>query len=141
VLIAKSTTKWKVGDEKHFHFVFGGQNLLVQKMQGFIPKSSSVDGVISNIKIHNYCKTDFRDSIRSADIEDEILLTKPCDLIEISKDNVTFYKVGDAELPFFFKNVLSDGVVPVYVRTTIPNGLTGKEKRTAELLGQWDIGI
>ncbi|MCK4527880.1 hypothetical protein KAW18_10955, partial [candidate division WOR-3 bacterium] len=96
VLIAKSTTKWKVGDEKHFHFVFGGQNLLVQKMQGFIPKSSSVDGVISNIKIHNYCKTDFRGSIRSADIEDEILLTKPSDLIEISKDNVTFYKVGDA---------------------------------------------
>jgi hypothetical protein len=141
VLIGKSITKWKVSDEKHFNFVFGGQSLLVQKMQGFIPKSTSVDGVISNIKIHNYCKTDFRDSMQSADIKNEILLTKPSDLIEISKDNVTFYKVGAAELPFYFKNVLSGGVVPVYVRTTIPNVLTGKEQRTAEILGQWDVGV
>ena len=141
VLIAKSTIIWKVSDEKHFNFIFGGQSLLMQKMQGFIPKSSSVDGVISNIKIHNYCKTDFRDSIRSADIEGDILLTKPSDLIEISKNNVTFYGVGDEELPFYFKNVPSNEVVPVYVKTTIPKGLTGKEKRTAEILGQWDIGV
>ena len=141
VLIAKSLTKWKVSDEKYFHFIFGGQSLLVQKMQGFIPKSSSVDGVVSNVKIYNYCKTDFRGSIRSADIEGGTLLTKPSDLIEISKDNVTFYRVGDAEIPFYFKNVLPNETVPVYVRTTIPNLLTGNEKRTAELFGQWDIGV
>ena len=141
VLIAKSYTKWKVSDEKLFNFIFGGQGLLVQKMQGGIPKSSSVDGVVSNIKIHNYCKTDFRDSMRSANIEVDTLLTKPSDLIEISKDNVTFYRVGSEGLPFYFKNIPPSEVVPVYVRTTVPGGLTGKEKRTAELLGQWDIVV
>ena len=141
VLIAKSFTKWKVSDEKHFNFVFGGQSLLVQKLQGFIPKASSVDGVVSNVKLYNYCRTDFKDSIRSADIEGAALLTKPSDLIEISKDNVTFYRVGATELPFYFKNVLQNETVTVYVRTTIPNSLTGDEKRTAELLGQWDIGV
>jgi len=141
VLIAKSFTTWKVSDEKHFHFIFGGQSLLVQKMQGVVPKSSSVDGVISNVRIYNYCKIDFRDSIRSADIEGGTVLTKPSDLIEISKDNVTFYRVGDEEIPFCFKNVLPNEVVSVYVKTNIPNGLTGNEKRTAELLGQWDIGV
>jgi hypothetical protein len=141
LLIAKSFIKWKVTDEKHFNFIFGGQGLLAQKLQGVVPISSSVDGVISNIKIHNYCKTDFSESMESANIEGEILLTKPSELIEISKDNLTFYRVGDAELPFYFKNVLSNEVVPVYVRTIIPKGLTGKEKRTAELLGQWDIGV
>lgn len=141
ILLAKSFTKWKVSDEKHFNFIFGGQSLLVQKLQGLPPKSSSVDGVVSNIKIYNYCKTDFKDFLTSADVVGPTLLMKPSDLIEISKDNVTFYRVGSEGLPFYFKNIPPSEVVPVYVRTTVPGGLTGKEKRTAELLGQWDIVV
>lgn len=140
-LVAKTSTTWKVTDEKHFNFVFGGQSLLLQKDQGGPSVASSVDGVISNIKMHNYCKIDFTDSITSPEIENSVVVAGPCSLIEISKDNLTFHKVGGVELPFYYENVLDGEVVPIYMRTIIPDNLIGRERRTAEIIGQWDIGV
>ena len=67
---------------------------------------------------------------------------KPDDFIAISKDNVTFHKVGSPELPFFFDDVPAGDSIPIWVKVEVPRfGLTGQEKRTAEVLGSWDIGV
>jgi hypothetical protein len=73
--------------------------------------------------------------------EDRILgLTKPSKMIEIS-DNVTYYKVGDPELPLFFEKVSPGTTIPIYVRSIVPRELTGKEKRTSGIVASWEIGV
>lgn len=139
-LFAKSTTTWTVSDDKHFNFTLGGQGLLVQKMRSFDLTASSVDAVISRLKMYNYCKTDFTDSM-SENPSTQRTLLKPSDFIEISKDNLTFHKVGSSELPFFFEQVAVGGEIPVWVKVTLPRDLTGDEKRTSKILGSWDIGV
>ena len=92
-------------------------------------------------KVHNYCKTDFSSSIALDPESDKAFLDQPSTFVEISKDNLTFHKVGDAELPFVFEKVSPAEKVPIYVRTNIPKRLTGKEKRTAGIIASWDIGV
>jgi hypothetical protein len=141
ILIGKSFETWDVADDKHYSFVFGGQSLLLQKISEPDQRSSSVDGVVGRLKIHNYCKTDYTDSISLSPEADKAYLEPPSTFVEISKDNLTFYKVGDAELPFVFEKVPAGGKVPIYVRTNIPKFLTGKEDRTAGIIASWDIGV
>jgi hypothetical protein len=141
-VVGKHYDKWKVSDDKHFNFFLGGQGLLVQKMKGFDPTSSAVDGVVARLKIHNYCKTDYSDSMPAYGGTFTRKVLKPDDFIAISKDNVTFHKVGSAGLPFFFDDVPAGNSIPIWVRVNVPRfGLTGHEKRTAEVLGSWDIGV
>lgn len=139
-IVGKSFKKWSVSDNKHFFLIIGGQSLLIQKQSSYSSKSSAVSGVISNLKIYNYCKTDFIDSFKDETyaLAGQI---KPCELIEISKDNVTFNKIGDSDLPYVFKDVDVGEVIPIYVRTSLPDNLTGHEKRTAKVIGSWDIGV
>ena len=137
-LVSKSTLTWKISDIKHFNFILGGQGLLVQKSQGFDFTSSAVDGVICRLKIHNYCKTNYSDSI----VEDfNKTILNPSNFIEISKDNVTFNKVGSIELPFFFEDVPPGNSIPIWVKVKLPKELTGVEKRTSQLISSWDIGV
>jgi len=139
ILIAKSNVTWDIYDNKHFQFVLGGQGPLALKEGGWT-NTSSMDAVVSNLRIYNYCKTDFEKSILNReDAADD--LTKPSSLIEISKNNLTYYKVGDAALPFKFPAVPFDTVTSVYVRTDVPGSLAGKEKRTGGLLVYWDMAI
>lgn len=137
-LLARNFNPWMVGDSKLFNFIFGGQGLFSQKGTTVI-QSSSVDAVISNLKIFNYCKTDFTDSINNE--VSSTTLIKPQELIEISFDNVTFYRVGSVYLPLKFTQVTPNSVVPVYVKANLPYDLTGKEKRTASIVGSWNIGV
>ena len=44
-----------LNDNKHFNFVFGGKGPLGLKVAQ-TQETGSVDGVISNFKIYNYCK-------------------------------------------------------------------------------------
>lgn len=140
-LFAKSTTTWSVGDDKHFTFILGGQGLLVQKAQGFDYTSSAVDGVICRLKIHNYGKTDYSDYKSEDPYSIDRSLLKPSNFIEISKDNVTYNKVGSTALPFFFNDVPPGESIPIWVKVLLPKELTGAEKRTANILGSWDIGV
>jgi hypothetical protein len=140
-LFSKSTTTWRVSDDKHFNFFLGGQGLLVQKIQGFDFESSAVDAVICRLKIHNYCKIDYSDFTDNLTVNINRALIKPSSLIEISRDNVTYNKVGSGDLPFFFKDVGSGESIPIWVKVSLPKGLTGAEKRTANILGSWDIGV
>ena len=143
VLVAKSTDVWSIKDTKHFNFIFGGQGLLFHRMVGTISDVSAVDAVISNLKIFNYCKTNFDDSLNNNEDLENVggSLIQPCELIEISSDNVTFHKIGSVGLPFVFREIEAGTSIPIYVRTNIPKKLIGKEKRTAGVVGSWDIGV
>jgi hypothetical protein len=141
VMVAKEYRTWKVSDDKHFNFIFGGQGVLAQKARGADPASSAVDGVLSHLRIYNYCKTDFSDSLNDSEFLEQKDLNKPSQFIELSKDNVTFHKIGSDELPFFFKDVPSGDTIPVWVRLDLPKILTGEERRTAKIIGNWDIGV
>jgi hypothetical protein len=119
-LLGYTTDTWEVNDAKLFKFIFGGQGLLGIK-EGDRGFSRSI--------------MDLPDELRGDN------LNSPSKLIEISKDNLTFYKVGDPALPFIFKNVPPGSAVPIYFRTVIPGDLTGAEKRTSAIVGSWDIGV
>jgi hypothetical protein len=141
-LVAKHTLTWKTYDNKLFKFIFGGQGLLSVKEGDATYRSSSLDSVISNLKIYSFCKLDFADSMTN--ISDDFRvenIAKSSELIEISKDNVTFYKVGDPNLPFFFYKVPPGTIVPIYVKTDLPSNLTGAEKRTSAIVSSWDVGV
>jgi hypothetical protein len=140
-LVSKTTDTWEVRDSKHFNFMLGGKNLYFVKMGDSVYDSSSVDGVVSNLKIYNYCKTDFDDSLNNYEEIGEKSIVKPSNFIEISRDNVTFYKVGDTNLPLIFSSVVNNQVVPIYVRTSIPDGLTGREARKSAIVASWDVTV
>ena len=131
---------WVINDSKHFKFIIGGQGPLTLKQGGYID-THSVDAVLANLKIYNYCKSNFEDSITGTATPRYEQLVSPNQLIEISKDNLTFYKVGDPELPLYFDDVPVDSKIPIYVRSDMPDSMTGREKRTAGLLVSWDIGV
>lgn len=138
LLVNKYTGTWEIGDSKKYNFFVGGKNIHAVK-EAF--PSSSVDGVLSNYKIYNYCKTDFTDSLANYSVQ-QPKLTKPNELIEISKDNnLTFYSIGDIQLPLVYENVPAGGMVSVYIRSIIPNGLTGVENRTASISASWLITV
>jgi hypothetical protein len=139
-LIGSSSETWEVSDDKFFDFTLGGQSVLMQKQQGFTQTSSAVDGVVANLKIFNYCKTDFTDSLNDT-FSGGQKLTTPNTLISISKDNLTYHKVGSDELPFYFEKVPTGSGIPIYVKMDIPKDLSGFERRTAGIVSSWHIGV
>ncbi len=141
-LIGVNYEPWEIIDNKLFKFTFGGKGPLGLIEQASSLETSSIDGVVSDLRIYNYCKTDFTDSLTNISDEDRIFgLTQPSKMIEISSNNVTFYKVGDSELPFLFEKVPIDATIPIYVRSIVPKGLTGKENRTSGVIASWNIGV
>lgn len=139
--ITRIMEPWVFGDSKYFKFTLGGEPPMAVKEGSSSVESSSIDAIISNLKIYNYCKTDFYNSMEYEDAEESNSLIKPSKLISISKDNLTYYNVGDSSLPFIFEKVPDGDSVPIYVKSNIPKGLTDKEKRTSGLVIQWDIGV
>jgi len=140
-LVATNYDPWTYTDEKLFKFTLGGKGSLALIQGSGSLETTSINSVVSNLRIYNYCKSDFTDSMNNtfSSYGNDLLL--PAKMIEISQDNVTYYKVGDAELPFYYEKVPNGDTVQIYVRSTIPGGLTGQEDRTAGILTQWDIGI
>jgi len=126
-LIATNHDPWRYTDEKLFKFTLGGKGPLGLIEHSSSLDTSSVDGVISNLRIYNYCKSDFTDSMSNSfkSYSEDLLL--PAKMIEISQDNLTYYKVGDIELPFFYKKVPIGDTVQIYVRANVPEDLTGKD--------------
>jgi len=132
---------WTYEDDKFYTFIFGGMGSANALFD--VPGSAkSISAVISEVKIYNYAKTDFyRDMFVYSEADYDYEMASSTDLIEISKDNVTFYKVDDPHLPFFYEKVPNGGSVTVYSRTTLPNKISSAVSRTARLLTQWDIGV
>ena len=140
-IIAKGYGTWSMGDSKHFKFILGGQSLLSQKAHSLDIKSSSVDAVVSNFKIYNYCKNDFINSMTTVDLDEGTVLEGSANFIELSADNLTYYNIDSEELPLIFRDVPANDVIEVFVRTVIPKGLTGAERRTSGVMGSWDVGV
>jgi hypothetical protein len=140
-LMATNHDPWTYTDEKFWKFSIGGKAPLAMVEQSGSLETTSIDSVISNLRIYDYCRTDFTDSMNNTFSENGLDLLTPSKMIEISQDNVTYYKVGDAELPFIYEKVPVGDSVQVYVRTILPDGLTGREDRTAGIVTSWDIGV
>jgi hypothetical protein len=141
-LIVDIHKKWEVTDNKFFKFIMGGKipDCLVQYSR--IRDITSVDAVISDLKLYNYCKTDFSDSMSGVLTDEQIVdVTSSDKLIAISSDNLTYYKVGAPELPFFFEKVNQGDSVPIYVKSIVPKDLTGVNSRTSSIKYSWNIGV
>lgn len=141
-LMGTNYQTWDILDSKSFKFTFGGKSPLGLIEQAGSLDTSSVDGVLSNLRIYNYCKTDFTDSLQNIPDKQRVgNLTSPSKFIEISSDNVTFYRVGAPQLPFLIEKVPAGTVVPIYIRSIVPATLTGYESRTSGIVASWDVGV
>jgi len=141
-LYFRSFIKWASSDSKYFKLVFGGKNVFAASLS-IIQRYSSMDSVISNLRICNYCKTDFREDMDLNYDNVRSVLYDSSDLIEISKDNVTFYRVGAPELPLLYEEVPYLDSRSVYIRSNLKkdNFPPGLVDRVAGLVVQWDIPI
>jgi len=99
--------------------------------------TSSSWGVIENLKIYNYPKSDFDD--RNQRNLERTQLINPSEMIEISVSGTpnSFVGVGSSQLPLAVFNVPDGESVTAYIRTIIPRDLTGDESRDASLLVRW----
>lgn len=97
--------------------------------------TASVWGLLENVKIYNYAKTDFSD--KDNPVLESSQLTKPSDLVQVSLDNVNFYSSGSDNLPLVISNVPPNSPKTVYLRSNIPSNITKQENRDASLLVRW----
>ena len=128
VTIGTTTETWEVRDSKSSRLLIGGT--LSQKAAN--RGTTSMWGVIDNLKVYNYCKSDFAD--RNTEGYDTVDVLSPNSFLEISKDGVNFYDRDSAQLPLEYEDVPPGESRVVWVRTNIPADLTGKEQRTAQLI-------
>lgn len=132
---------WEYMDDKFFTLIIGGTGSSNAFMNE--PNPKSISAVIGEVKVFGYAKEDFYKDL--FDFSGNIIQPLvESDLIEISKDNVTFYKVDSSELPFVFKQVPAGGEISIFVRSDLTadkNLISRVRTRTAPLLAQWDIGV
>jgi len=127
-LAGSSYNTWEIKDTKSSRLLLGGA--VSQKAASEDP--TSIWAAVDNLKVYNYCKTDFSD--RDVEGIDSIDVLSPNSFLEISKDGVTFYDRNSAYLPLVYEDVPPGESRTVWVRTNIPENLTGDEKRTADLI-------
>jgi len=82
--------------------------------------SGSVDGVIDNLKVYNYAKSDFSWSLDNQGLEP---LRTSDDLLEVSLDGLTFFGSGDrgTGLPLLVRQVLPGEKFNVHIRNKKSN--------------------
>lgn len=98
-----------------------------QAWDGIItPLSSSVDGVIDNLKVYNYAKTDFAHSMNNEGLEH---IRTSDELVEISIDGVNFFgsNTRGTSLPLLVRNVGPGGSFEIQVRNREQSGTTATE--------------
>ena len=125
-LVSDST--WEIGDTKLSYFKLGGG--ITQSDRIFESYSSFV---YDNVKVYNYCKSSF--NINQEGISGDYI-SSPEKFIEISKDGVSFYGIGAAELPFTFEQVPSGNAVQLYIRSNKTLEFSSGNS-TAQILIEW----
>ena len=128
-LIASSKATWELGDTKAAILRLGGPNT-----QAAYNNDIWGSGVFANLKVYNYCKTNFNVEIEEA--TDDIIYS-PNRFLEISKDNIHFYNVGSVELPLIFESVPPNEKRVVYVRSNKMRNFDGVNKYTGTLIIDW----
>jgi hypothetical protein len=90
------------------------------------PLASSVDGVIDNLKVYNYAKSDFSHSVDNEGLEQ---IRASDELVEISTDGVNFYgsSARGTDLPLLARNVPPGAEFKVYVRNREQEGDTSTQ--------------
>lgn len=93
-----------------------------------IPLADSVGGVIDNLRVYNYPKTDFTNSIENEGLEH---IRPPDDLVEISVDGTNFYgrEARGDELPLLVRNVGPGDSFNVYVRNKSVPGQVARDRQ------------
>jgi len=127
-LICGNKDTWEVSDTKSAIIRLGGFNTQLAGNQDFWG-----GGIFDNVKIYNYCKTDF--DVNKEDIDKDIVYT-PNDFLEISKDNINFYNMRSSSLPLIFEQVPSGESRTIYVRSN-KNDNFKQSKKTASLIVEW----
>jgi len=141
VSVLEINDPWFYEDDKYSTFILGGAGS-ANALYDNPGRHSAISAVIAHVKIYSYARTDFYKDMY--DFTGELFSSvSTADLIEISRDNVTFYKVDDPHLPFIYRQVPDGDEVSVYVRSVIPeNMMVLKDmSRTVKLLTQWYIGV
>lgn len=124
-------TTWEVTDKKSTRLIIGGAT-----PQGpALYDSTSAWASIDNLVVYNYCKRDFLD--RGIEEPTFKRVLSPNEFIKISSDNINFYSRDDANLPLYFEQVPADDRRRIWIKTNVPDNLSGAEKRTASLKVEW----
>lgn len=99
--------------------------------------TASTWGLIENIRIYNYPRSDFSDINLQDPVRNQLLT--PSEMIEISISGTldSFVELGSSQLPLVVRNISAGNGVTVYIRTILPKNLTGDESRDASLLVRW----
>ena len=128
VLAAKSNITWTVGDTKSMMIKLGGANT-----QLALNQDTFGSAVFDNVKIYNYCKTNFNPN-REDILKDKVHTAN--EFLQISSDDVNFYGIGATQLPLVFSQVPSGESRTVYIRTN-KNEYFKQSKTTANLIISW----
>lgn len=131
VLLLVSKYTWEVSDTKSSSLIFGGSSASIA-----YNSDSYGGGIFDNIKVYNYCKTEF--NINRIDVYGD-LPTEPNDFIQISSDGINFYDNSDGVLPFVFEDILPGEKVPIYIRTNKDDGFRNSAKKTGNLIIDWVV--
>ncbi len=127
-LMVTSRETWDVGDTKSAIIKLGGASAQMSHNQ-----DTYGSAVFSNVKLYNYCKTEF--DVENEGITKDVTYT-PNEFLQVSKNNIDFYGVGSANLPLIFEQVPASSDRTVYVRAN-KNENFEWSKNTATLIIDW----
>ena len=124
-----SKVSWEIKDNKSTTVKLGGGNSPL----AYNYDVASGGGVFKDIKLYDYCKTDFSDY---TDAASSAKVYTAEDYMLISKDNVNFYGKGSENIPLIFEKVPSRDSAKIYVKT-IKDGTFKYSNKTADLIITW----
>lgn len=111
------------------YLIFGGKT-----WEGYSTREvTGLDGALDNVKLYNYAKKDFTDSLT---IEGFKTLKKSTELLQLSLDGVNFYGYEDrgAGIPLLVRNVTPGDSFDVYLKARGLSTLQDGEKNRKTLL-------
>jgi len=131
ILISKYT--WEIEDTKSSSLILGGSSASIA-----YNSDSYGGGVFNNLKIYNYCKTEF--DINKLDVYGD-LPTEPNEFLQISKDGINFYGNDDGVMPFVFDEVSAGTKIPIYIRTNKNEKFKSSNKKTGTIITSWIVAV
>ncbi len=130
-LVFVSRDRWRVSPSTYVTAKLGGSTV-----GGAYTGDVFGSGMFENLKIYNYCKTDFNITTSSG-ID---VVYEPNDFIELSEDNVTFYGIDSDQLPIRYTEVPAGEERTIYVRSN-KNENFKNSRKTGILDIKWEVSV
>ena len=127
-LIVNSKVTWELEDTKSALIKLGGASAQMANNQ-----DSYGSAVFDNVKMYNYCRTEF--DLVTEGVEKEISYT-PNEFLQISENNIDFYGMESTSLPIVFQQVPAGASRTIYVRAD-KNENFAQSKNTANIIVSW----